>query len=74
MYAKCNMIREARAIFQSNFTNDKDQATWNAMITGNTQNGLIKQSFVVFKEMLEQNLKPNAVTLASILHAANQEV
>ncbi|WMV53980.1 hypothetical protein MTR67_047365 [Solanum verrucosum] len=72
MYAKSNMIREAQAIFQSNFTNDKDQATWNAMIAGNTQNGLIEQSFVVFKEMLEQNVKPNAVTLASILPSCSQ--
>ncbi|KAG5575349.1 hypothetical protein H5410_055483 [Solanum commersonii] len=72
MYAKSNMIREERAIFQSNFTYDKDQATWNAMIAGNTQNGLIEQSFVVFKEMLEQNVKPNAVTLASILPSCSQ--
>ncbi|KAM3305871.1 pentatricopeptide repeat-containing protein, chloroplastic [Capsicum chacoense] len=72
MYSKSNMIREAQAIFQSNFTNDKDQATWNAMIAGNTQNGLIEQSFVVFKEMLEQNVKPNAVTLASILPSCSQ--
>ncbi|KAH0745757.1 hypothetical protein KY285_007414 [Solanum tuberosum] len=72
MYAKSNMIREERAIFQSNFTYDKDQATWNAMIAGNTQNGLVEQSFVVFKEMLEQNVKPNAVTLASILQSCSQ--
>ncbi|WMV53981.1 hypothetical protein MTR67_047366 [Solanum verrucosum] len=72
MYAKSNMIREAQAIFQSNVTNDKDQATWNAMIAENTQNGLIEQSFVVFKEMLEQNVKPNAVTLASILPSCSQ--
>ncbi|XP_055833198.1 pentatricopeptide repeat-containing protein At3g22150, chloroplastic [Solanum dulcamara] len=72
MYAKSNMIREAQAIFQSNFTNDKDQATWNAMIAGNTQNGFIEQSFVVFKEMLEQNVKPNTVTLASILPSCSQ--
>ncbi|WMV53988.1 hypothetical protein MTR67_047373 [Solanum verrucosum] len=72
MYAKSNMIREERAIFQSNFTYDKDQATWNAMIAGNTQNGLIEQSFVVFKEMLEQNVKPNAVTLASIFPSCSQ--
>ncbi|KAH0712498.1 hypothetical protein KY289_008457 [Solanum tuberosum] len=61
MYAKSNMIREEQAIFQ-----------WNAMIAGNTQNGLIEQSFVVFKEMLEQNVKPNDVTLASILPSCNQ--
>ncbi|XP_009759868.1 pentatricopeptide repeat-containing protein At3g22150, chloroplastic [Nicotiana sylvestris] len=72
MYAKSSMIREAQAIFQSNCTNDKDQATWNSMIAGNTQNGLIEQSFVVFKEMLEQNVKPNAVTLASLLPACSQ--
>ncbi|WMV54751.1 hypothetical protein MTR67_048136 [Solanum verrucosum] len=66
------MIREEQAIFQSNFRYDKDQATWNAMIVGNTQNGLIEQSFVVFKEMLDQNVKPNVVTLALILPSCRQ--
>ncbi|WMV54759.1 hypothetical protein MTR67_048144, partial [Solanum verrucosum] len=61
MYAKSNIIREEQAIFQ-----------WNAMISGNTQNGLIEQSFVVFMEMLEQNMKPNVVTLASILPSSSQ--
>ncbi|KAG5576615.1 hypothetical protein H5410_056749 [Solanum commersonii] len=61
MYAKSKMIREEQAIFQ-----------WNVMIAGNTQTGLIEQSFVVFKEMLEQNVKPNDVTLASILPSCSQ--
>ncbi|XP_015167821.1 pentatricopeptide repeat-containing protein At3g22150, chloroplastic-like [Solanum tuberosum] len=61
MYAKSNMIREEQAIFQ-----------WNAKIAGNTQNGLIEQPFAVFKEMLEQNVKPNDVTLASILQSCSQ--
>ncbi|KAG5576579.1 hypothetical protein H5410_056713 [Solanum commersonii] len=71
LYAKSNMIREEHAIFQSNFSYDKHQTTWNPMIAGNTQNGLIEQSFVVFKEMLDQNVKPNDVTLASILPLCN---
>ncbi|KAK6775895.1 hypothetical protein RDI58_026896 [Solanum bulbocastanum] len=43
-----------------------------AVSAGNTQNGLIKQSFAVFKEMLEQNVKPNVVTLTSILPSCRQ--
>ncbi|WMV54725.1 hypothetical protein MTR67_048110 [Solanum verrucosum] len=61
MYAKSNMIREEQAIFQ-----------WNAMISGNTQNELIEQSFIVFKEMLEQDVKPNDVALASIFPSCSQ--
>ncbi|KAA8526174.1 hypothetical protein F0562_008087 [Nyssa sinensis] len=71
MYAKSGLIEAAQRLFDKNCTYDRDQATWNAMIAGNTQNGLTELAFIVFKQMLEENVTPNSVTLASILPACN---
>lgn len=71
MYAKSGFVRTSQRLFEKNYTQDKDLATWNSMIAGYSQNGLAEEAFVLFKLMLEQNLLPNAVTLASILPACN---
>ncbi|KAK2992362.1 hypothetical protein RJ640_009873 [Escallonia rubra] len=71
MYAKSGLIEAAQRLFERNCARDRDQATWNAMIAGNTQNRLIEEAFMVFGQMLEQNVPPNAVTLASILPACS---
>ncbi|GAV78245.1 PPR domain-containing protein/PPR_2 domain-containing protein [Cephalotus follicularis] len=71
MYAKSGLIRTARLFFEKNNSSNCDQATWNAMIAGYTQNGLIGEAFSAFRQMVEQNLMPNAVTLASVLPACN---
>ncbi|KAG8390600.1 hypothetical protein BUALT_Bualt01G0100400 [Buddleja alternifolia] len=71
MYAKSGLMQSAETIFR-NCKGNRDQATWNAMISGSTQNGMIEKSFVIFKKMLEENIMPNAVTLASILPACSQ--
>ncbi|XAR64797.1 hypothetical protein NMG60_11008635 [Bertholletia excelsa] len=71
MYAKSGLIEAAKRLFERNCTYGKDQATWNAMIGGNTQNGLIEKAFAVFRQMIDQNIAPNAVTLASVLPACH---
>jgi len=71
MYAKSGSIRTAESLFEQNCLSDRDQATWNAIIAGYTQNGLNEKAIVLLKEMLVQNVIPNAVTLASILPACS---
>ncbi|XP_052200294.1 pentatricopeptide repeat-containing protein At3g22150, chloroplastic [Diospyros lotus] len=71
MYAKCGLIEAAQRLFGNYCMHGRDQATWNAMIAGNTQNGLIGQAFNIFRQMHKQNVTPNAVTLASILPACH---
>lgn len=71
MYAKSGLIKTARQIFEKNDSGDRDQATWNAMIAGYTQNGLLEEAFVAFRQMLEHNVTPNVVTIASVLPACN---
>ncbi|GMH27142.1 hypothetical protein Nepgr_028985 [Nepenthes gracilis] len=71
MYAKCGSIEKAQWLFDDMNDHHRDQATWNAMISGNVQNGLIDKAFVVFGLMIERNVMPNAVTIASILPACS---
>ncbi|XP_010036081.1 pentatricopeptide repeat-containing protein At3g22150, chloroplastic [Eucalyptus grandis] len=69
MYAKCGLIRTAEQIFNIDYMNARDQAIWNAMISGYTQNELTEEVFVILRRMLEQKVMPNAVTIASVLPA-----
>ncbi|KAL1197513.1 Pentatricopeptide repeat-containing protein [Cardamine amara subsp. amara] len=73
MYAKSGLIRISQKLFEGSDYAERDQATWNSMISGYTQNGHTEETFVVFRKMLEQNIQPNAVTVASILPACSQE-
>lgn len=71
MYAKCGLIRTAEQIFNIDYMNVRDQAIWNAMISGYTQNELTEEVFVILRQMLEQKVMPNAVTIASVLPACS---
>ncbi|KAI4305537.1 hypothetical protein L6164_028900 [Bauhinia variegata] len=71
MYAKSGLVRTSELLFEQNCPSNRDQATWNAMIAGYTQNGLNEQAFVILREMLGKNEVPNAVTLASVLPACS---
>ncbi|KAL7148243.1 hypothetical protein ABFS83_06G165300 [Erythranthe nasuta] len=72
MYAKSGLIQASERIFNGNSKQSRDLAVWNAMISGSTQNGLIEESLIIFRQMLEENITPNAVTLASVLPACSQ--
>ncbi|XP_022771782.1 pentatricopeptide repeat-containing protein At3g22150, chloroplastic-like [Durio zibethinus] len=71
MYAKSGLIRNSQLLFENSNSSNRDQATWNAMIAGLAQNGLIEEAIVVIRQMLQQNVMPNAVTLASVLPACS---
>ena len=71
MYAKSGLIRTSELLFEQHCPSDRDQATWNAMIAGYTQNGLNEKAILILREALVRNVMPNAVTLASILPACS---
>ncbi|KAJ0087686.1 hypothetical protein Patl1_33090 [Pistacia atlantica] len=48
MYAKSGLIKASQQIFERNHPGDRDQATWNAMIAGYTQNGLVEEAFITY--------------------------
>ncbi|KAM6559599.1 hypothetical protein CsatA_028838 [Cannabis sativa] len=71
MYAKSGLVSTLRILVEKSCTHDRDLATWNSMIAGYTQNGLIEEAFMLLRLMMKQKVEPNAVTLASILPACN---
>lgn len=67
MYAKSGSVEIARRYFDNCLYSDRDQVTWNAMITAYTRTSLTEQAVSVFHEMLQLGQNPNTVTLVSML-------
>ncbi|QCE15023.1 structure-specific endonuclease subunit SLX1 [Vigna unguiculata] len=66
MYAKCGLVsREAYAVFDDIV--HKDVVSWNAMIAGLAENGLVEDAFLLFSSMLKGPMQPNYATIANIL-------
>ncbi|WVZ24853.1 hypothetical protein V8G54_003397 [Vigna mungo] len=66
MYAKCGLVsREAYAVFDDIV--HKDVVSWNAMIAGLAENGLVEDAFLLFSLMLKGPMQPNYATIANIL-------
>ncbi|CAN1310926.1 Pentatricopeptide repeat-containing protein At1g09410, mitochondrial [Linum perenne] len=67
MYAKCGEILAARWLFDR-MTN-KNLVSWNSMISGYLKNGQPDKCIDLVREMESSGLKPDQVTLSSILTA-----
>ncbi|KAF2588188.1 hypothetical protein F2Q70_00041056 [Brassica cretica] len=64
MYCNCKRVVSARRVFDGIF--DRRTGLWNAMIAGYAQNEHDEEALSLFMEM-EENLKPNSITLMTIL-------
>ncbi|CAN6540570.1 unnamed protein product [Malus baccata var. baccata] len=69
VYCRLNEIELARQLFDQ--FKEKTLASWNAMISGYTQNGLTETAISLFREMMSE-FSPNPVTVTSILSACAQ--
>ncbi|XP_059070365.1 pentatricopeptide repeat-containing protein At3g12770-like [Cryptomeria japonica] len=69
MYAKCGEIEFARQVFDRMLV--RDVVTWNAMISGCAQNGKAREALVLFDQMQQSEMKPNPVTIGSVLQACS---
>ncbi|GLT69484.1 hypothetical protein SLA2020_416320 [Shorea laevis] len=67
MYSKCGDIDPALVLFY--FTPKRDIVSWTGMIVGCGQNGRAELAVEFFHEMKRTGLKPNEVTLLSVLSA-----
>ncbi|KAI6680551.1 hypothetical protein NL676_034432 [Syzygium grande] len=65
MYSKCRCLNEARKLFDLMLRHDV--VTWNALISGYVQNGLMDEALLSFIEMLNHGVKPDSVTFSSLL-------
>ncbi|KAJ9141167.1 hypothetical protein P3X46_031737 [Hevea brasiliensis] len=69
MYAKCGSILEARQLFES--MPQKNEVTWNAMISGYGVHGHGQEALELFYEMLNSGIRPSRVTFLSALYACS---
>eukprot|EP01018_Ginkgo_biloba_P030615 Gb_17428 [translate_table: standard] len=67
MYAKCGSIDVACQLFDK--MPKTDVVTWSAMIAGYAQNGHANEALTLFHEMQLADVKPNGVTIVSVLSA-----
>ncbi|XP_074311406.1 pentatricopeptide repeat-containing protein At3g26782, mitochondrial-like [Silene latifolia] len=65
MYGKCHKIRISRAIFDR--LEKKDVMTWTALISGYARENCIGEAAEVLVLMREEGIRPNKVTMASLL-------
>ncbi|XP_010038522.2 putative pentatricopeptide repeat-containing protein At3g01580 [Eucalyptus grandis] len=70
MFAKCGSLAEARNVFEE--MPRKDLASWSAMIGGTVRNGDSLEALCLLKRMRQEGLKPDSVTVASILPACGK--
>lgn len=69
MYMTCGSTIKAHSIFDRMEKKSGDPALWNAMICGYGRNGENDSALQIFRNMQEQNVKPNSATFLGILSA-----
>ncbi|KAK7269537.1 hypothetical protein RIF29_22268 [Crotalaria pallida] len=65
MFVKCGSLEDARSVFEEMPV--KDLASWTAMICGAVWNGECVEAVSMFRRMRLQGLKPDSVSVASVL-------
>jgi pentatricopeptide repeat protein len=70
MYAKCRTIDIAQQVFE--MMSKRNVVSWSAMIAGYAQNEHANDALVLFNEMQLADVKPNSVTMVSVLSACAQ--
>lgn len=69
VYAKCGNIERAKFIFDNMCLQDKDVMAWSAMIAALAMHGLSNESLRLFEKMINDGVRPNAVTFVGVLCA-----
>ncbi|KAF8410058.1 hypothetical protein HHK36_002580 [Tetracentron sinense] len=67
MYAKCADLDAARLLFEG--MSERCVISWNTMIGAYAQNGFFDEALLVFKQMREEGVGSNSVTIVNLLSA-----
>lgn len=67
LYGKCGSVMDAQAVFGDMV--QRDVVSWNAMLTACVEQHLAEEALVVYTEMVEQGVKPDAQTFLSLFAA-----
>lgn len=70
MYAKLRRVNDSRALFE--LFDDRDLVSWNTIISSFSQNDHFTEALLFLHLMLLDGVKPDGVTLASVLPACSQ--
>lgn len=70
MYAKCRHVSDSRKLFDS--VPKSDSVTWNGMISGFVQNGLMLDAQNLFRDMICSGVKPDSITFSSFLPSISE--
>ncbi|XP_065848197.1 pentatricopeptide repeat-containing protein At2g33680-like [Euphorbia lathyris] len=68
-YAKCGSLEEGNHVFSR--MPERDVLSWNAMISGLSQNGHGIEALDLFEEMRVEGTKPDSVTFLNVLSACS---
>lgn len=66
-YVKCGVLEDARQVFDK--MSQRNVVSWTSMIAGYACNGHANEALTLFHQMQESDVKPNPVTVASVLPA-----
>lgn len=69
MYSKCGRIGDARLVFD--MMNERDEVSWNTMISGYSMHGLGMEALKIFQMMQDRGHKPNTLTFVGVLSACS---
>ncbi|KAI4384000.1 hypothetical protein MLD38_009775 [Melastoma candidum] len=72
MYAKCGVLQKAQELFEE--ISDRDVVAWSALMAAFGQSGYPEMALSLFRDMQHQAVRPNRITLASILPACAELV
>ncbi|XP_077245144.1 pentatricopeptide repeat (PPR) superfamily protein [Tasmannia lanceolata] len=67
MYSKCGLIGTARLVFDR--MRIRNVVSWNTMIDGYAQSGDSKEAMKIFRNMIDEGVKPTDVSIMGALHA-----
>lgn len=70
MYAKCGELEEAQRAFDEQ--DEKNIISWSSLIGGYAQHGHGGKAIAIFKRMENEGVKPNHVTILSLLFGCSQ--
>ena len=68
-YVKCGSLNYAQKVFEE--MPSRDLSAWTAMIGGAAEHGQGAAAVHLFKRMISQGLKPDALTFTSLLHSCS---
>ncbi|KAL6638437.1 hypothetical protein ACP70R_023932 [Stipagrostis hirtigluma subsp. patula] len=69
LYGKCGSIEDAKTQFSE--MSDRNEVSWNTIITSCSQHGRGQEALVLFDKMKQECLKPNDVTFIGVLAACS---